>query len=89
MKKHKHHRKHDTSSGKPLKTKLTLEHCEQAFNECCDICGEPLVVVKLKNATKKRGDVITATCQNENFKGMDVKCENWCVEIRFRNLPWC
>lgn len=88
MKKHKHRKKHDTSNGKPLR-KLTIEHCEQTFNETCDICGEPLVVVKLKNATKKRGDVITATCQNENFKGMDAKCENWCVEIRFRNLPWC
>lgn len=85
----KHRRSHDTANGKPLRRKMTLEMCEQAFNEQCDICGEPLIVVKLKNATKKRGDVITATCQNENFKGFGVKCENWCIETRFRHLPWC
>lgn len=87
MHKKKHRKKHDTFNGRPLKK--DLGYYQLNFHENCDICGEELVVIKHKPKNNFRGEVVTATCQNENFKGMNVKCENWCVEIRFRSVPWC
>lgn len=87
LSKHKKKR-HDTASGKSLK-KRDLEYYQEKFHQFCDICGEELLVVKYKPKSHLRGEVVTATCQNDNFKGMGVKCENWCIEIRFRSTPWC
>lgn len=88
MKKHNHKKKrHDTSTGKPLRK--DLDYYQENFHENCDICGEELVVIKHKHKTPHRGEVVTATCCNDDFKGLGVKCENWCIEIRFRSCPWC
>ena len=87
MARHKHKKKqHDTINRKPKKT---LEYYQENFKEVCDFCGLPLEVVMHKAKNQKTGEVVTATCQNENFKGMGVKCERWCVLVKFRSTPWC
>ena len=86
--KKKHHKTHDTINGKPLKKK-DLAYYQENFHEVCDYCGAELVVTKHKPKTHSRGEVVSATCQNDNFKGLGVKCEQWCIEIRFRSVPWC
>ena len=87
MSRHNHKKKqHDTINHKP---KRTLEYYQENFKEVCDFCGEILCVVMHKAKNQKTGEVVTATCHNENFKGMGVKCERWCVLVKFRNTPWC
>jgi uncharacterized cysteine cluster protein YcgN (CxxCxxCC family) len=87
MGRHKHKKKqHDTINHKP---KRDLAYYQENFQEVCDFCGMPLEVVMHKAKNQKTGEVVTATCTNENFKGLGCKCELYLIQIRFRNTPWC
>ena len=87
MRKKKHRKTHDTINKK----KKTFEDVRVNFSQQCDFCGQELSVIKYKTKSqiKNIGEVITATCTNDNFKGLGVRCELYLIQVRFRSLPWC
>lgn len=86
MSKKKHKKTHDTLNKKK---KRNLEYYQEHFHEFCDFCGCELSCVKHRPKNTLKGEVFSATCVNDNYKGLGVKCEMYLVEIRFRTSPWC
>ena len=85
MAKKKHKKTHDTQNRK----KKDLEYYQEKFSEVCDFCGQPLDVIKHRSKTDKKGEVVSATCTNDNYKELGCRCQLYLIEIKFRATPWC
>lgn len=69
----------------PIKSfvKKDLSYYEDNFVDFCEKCGEKLMVIKHKPKTHTHREVLSATCNNKDFKGKGFRCELCHVEIRF------